>query len=90
MSKHKDRHESSNGPEASAQSESQPGAELSARASERVEDARDGQAAEERHQRIAVAAYYRAERRGFMPGCEMDDWLEAEAEVREDSASENR
>jgi hypothetical protein len=26
-------------------------------------------------------AYYRAERRGFAPGGELQDWLEAEAEV---------
>jgi len=30
---------------------------------------------------IAEAAYYRAERRGFAPGQEIDDWLAAEAEV---------
>jgi hypothetical protein len=30
---------------------------------------------------IAREAYYRAERRGFAPGCELDDWLAAEAEV---------
>ena len=30
---------------------------------------------------VAEAAYYRAERRGFAPGAEMDDWLAAEAEV---------
>ncbi len=29
---------------------------------------------------IAVAAYFRAEQRGFAPGNEMDDWLQAEAE----------
>lgn len=34
-----------------------------------------------RHARIAIAAYYRAERRGFAPGREIDDWLEAEREV---------
>ena len=32
-----------------------------------------------RLERIAVAAYYKAEARGFAPGYEMDDWLEAEA-----------
>ena len=37
----------------------------------------------ERWRRIAEAAYYRAERRGFCPGCEMDDWLAAEREVGE-------
>ncbi len=30
---------------------------------------------------IAQAAYYRAERRGFDPGHEVFDWLEAEAAV---------
>ena len=30
---------------------------------------------------IAQAAYYRAEKRGFRPGLEADDWLQAEAEV---------
>ncbi len=35
----------------------------------------------ERRIRIAEAAYYRAERRGFVPGHEMEDWLAAEAEV---------
>jgi len=34
-----------------------------------------------RHAIIAEAAYYRAERRGFSPGHELDDWLQAEAEV---------
>jgi len=36
---------------------------------------------EARHALIAEAAYLRAERRGFAPGQETDDWLEAEAEV---------
>jgi hypothetical protein len=31
---------------------------------------------------IAVAAYYRAEQRGFEPGHELDDWIAAEKEVR--------
>ena len=30
---------------------------------------------------IAEAAYYIAERRGFEPGAELDDWLAAEAEI---------
>lgn len=34
-----------------------------------------------RHERIQRAAYFRAERRGFAPGFEIDDWLEAEREV---------
>lgn len=30
--------------------------------------------------RIAVRAYYKAEARGYEPGHEIQDWLEAEAE----------
>jgi hypothetical protein len=30
---------------------------------------------------IAEAAYYRAARRGFVPGHELDDWLAAERQV---------
>lgn len=36
---------------------------------------------EERHRMIALAAYFRAERRGFNPGRELDDWFEAEAKI---------
>lgn len=36
---------------------------------------------DQRQQMIAVAAYFRAERRGFCPGYEVGDWLEAEAEI---------
>jgi hypothetical protein len=38
---------------------------------------------EVRRRRIAEAAYYRAERRGFAPGADVDDWLEAEREVED-------
>ena len=31
--------------------------------------------------RIAELAYYKSESRGFAPGYEMDDWLEAEREL---------
>jgi hypothetical protein len=37
--------------------------------------------ADDRQRRIELAAYYRAERRGFAPGYELQDWLEAEAET---------
>jgi hypothetical protein len=30
---------------------------------------------------VAQAAYFRAEKRGFAPGAELQDWIEAEAEV---------
>jgi hypothetical protein len=36
---------------------------------------------EQRAALIAEAAYFRAEKRGFAPGHEKDDWLAAEAEV---------
>ena len=38
---------------------------------------------EERWKLIAIAAYHRAERRGFVPGGELQDWVEAEKEVDE-------
>jgi len=36
----------------------------------------------ERERMIAEAAYFRAEKRDFAPGHELEDWLDAEAEVR--------
>ena len=39
--------------------------------------------AEERRGLVARAAYFRAERRNFEPGYELEDWLAAEAEVDE-------
>lgn len=37
--------------------------------------------AERRHAMIAEAAYFLAQRRGFTPGYELEDWLEAEKQV---------
>jgi hypothetical protein len=37
--------------------------------------------AQERESLVAQAAYFRAEKRGFAPGGELQDWIEAEAEV---------
>jgi hypothetical protein len=37
--------------------------------------------AKELYEMIKQAAYFRAEKRGFAPGLEVDDWREAEAEV---------
>lgn len=39
--------------------------------------------ADERQAMIAQAAYYRAERRGFEPGHEMEDWLAAERDIQQ-------
>jgi hypothetical protein len=43
--------------------------------------------APDHNERIATAAYYKAEARGFTPGQEMDDWLAAEAELGKPEAS---
>nr|AEI30379.1 conserved hypothetical protein [uncultured microorganism] len=40
-------------------------------------------AGEDRYRMIAEAAYFRAERRGFVAGSELQDWLAAEIEVDE-------
>lgn len=40
-----------------------------------------GLSPDERLERIAMAAYYKAERRNFEPGYEQQDWFEAEQEV---------
>lgn len=37
----------------------------------------------DRESLVRMAAYLRAERRGFAPGYEIEDWLAAEAEVNE-------
>jgi hypothetical protein len=38
--------------------------------------------AETRRTMVAEAAYYCAEKRGFAPGGELQDWLEAEAQIQ--------
>jgi hypothetical protein len=63
-----------------------PGSTLSRRAQfEAPTDAaigrQDERTEEERRNAIAVAAYYNAERRGFQPGGEESDWLEAEQQI---------
>jgi len=40
-----------------------------------------GISAQERESLVARAAYFRAEKRGFAPGGELQDWMDAEAEV---------
>lgn len=39
--------------------------------------------AEELQRRVAEAAYYRAEKRNFVSGYELIDWLEAEQEIQQ-------
>lgn len=36
---------------------------------------------EDLRKRIEEAAYYRAAKRGFSPGAELEDWVTAEAEI---------
>jgi hypothetical protein len=36
---------------------------------------------DELREMVAKSAYYRAEKRGFEDGYELDDWLEAELEI---------
>jgi hypothetical protein len=36
-----------------------------------------------RQRRIREVAYFKAQQRGFLPGFELQDWLEAEREVDE-------
>jgi hypothetical protein len=45
-------------------------------------NARAQMSAEEIYRLIQEAAYYKAKARGFAPGHEVQDWIEAEAEVR--------
>lgn len=40
-----------------------------------------GLSPEEARQLIAEAAYFRAKQRGFEPGHELEDWVQAESEV---------
>ncbi len=39
--------------------------------------------ADRKHHWLAVAAYYKSEERGFEPGKELDDWLNAEIEYQQ-------
>ena len=47
----------------------------------RIAEAEAANRAIERHAEIATAAYFRAEKRGFEPGHELEDWLAAETDV---------
>ena len=62
----------------SAKQRSSGGTQLSASAASSASNV-----GEARRQAIAVEAYFLAERRGFMPGCELDDWLAAEAIIED-------
>ncbi len=46
-----------------------------------IEGSNEGCSPTELATKIAECAYYRAEKRGFIPGYEMEDWYEAEEEI---------
>jgi DUF2934 family protein len=51
------------------------------RATPMASNVREELSSEETRRLIAVAAYYRAKERGFEPGHELEDWVEAESEI---------
>ncbi len=57
---------------------------------ERLVTYRTPRIAENRAESIAKAAYCRAQRRGFAPGHELEDWLAAEDEIDQRLAGEGR
>lgn len=58
-----------------------PRGRMPARRQGGVADGRTRLSPEERRQLIAETAYFLAERRGFSAGSELEDWLQAEADV---------
>jgi hypothetical protein len=58
-----------------------PAAKPRKKAVVRLQDAVPQITPDTRRRWIAEAAYYRAEQRGFLPGRELEDWLEAEKEL---------
>lgn len=66
-------------PNAAGRAASRTQTGVSSKAKSKAQSA--GLTAEERHRRIAEAAYYRAMRRGFHGGADLEDWLESEAEI---------
>lgn len=64
-----------------ARSQAPVPAAVAAQADRRALDAPAFIEPERRRNMIAEAAYYRAERRGFEPGCDLEDWLLAESEI---------
>jgi len=59
------------------------GSEKTARKPVKAKLINTGITPDQRSQMIAEAAYYRAERRGFNPEGQVDDWLEAENMIDE-------
>lgn len=62
----------------------------SRRAAGRAANLDPGRWLEEHRPRIAEAAYYRAQQRGFVPGGEEEDWLWAEQQIRSEQRARSR
>ena len=56
--------------------------EMPASPAQRRDTPAEQPAPEDIRRRIEMAAYLRAKQRGFTPGYELEDWLKAEAEVK--------
>lgn len=66
---------------ASKTAASKPATRKPAAAKPKAGKSKLGVTQEQRYMMICEAAYYRAERRGFSPENEIQDWLDAEAEI---------
>lgn len=71
------RADTTSAPQSSVQAREMPASPASRR-----EPPSEQPAPEDIRRRIEMAAYLRAKQRGFAPGYELDDWLKAEAEVK--------
>lgn len=54
----------------------------SAAATPKPDSSREESSTEETRRLIAESAYFRAKQRGFAPGHELEDWIQAESEVK--------
>ena len=69
-------------PRSAAQNAAARNAAPSAAAPRSTANAKSAPSNEEIHRLVAETAYFKAKARGFAPGGEDRDWIEAEAEVR--------
>lgn len=60
-----------------------PKPDIKAEAPRKANNLHSEMSADETRRLIAEAAYYRAKQRGFAPGYELEDWVEAESEIME-------
>ena len=67
---------------AAKSAEKRPAARKPARAAPTQPDAQVSVNSDELHRLIQEAAYFKAKARNFAPGHEVQDWIEAESEVR--------